>query len=271
MTKMQIRQIFCHLAFFAATLSQPAHAALTTVFSDNFDNGVPSQISGTYTLSSTEGYSGKGNPGNTFSGNYLRNTSGGSYPYWGTPGQPTTLTLTGLPAHDSVSIGFLLAIIDSWDGSYDAQNPGLFFANWDYFNVSIDGTTIFSETFSHRFLPQYVQSYVAPAGGAIVTPASNSLLAGSAYADSAYDMYLESIFQNISHTADTLTISFWANGAGWQGSTDESWAIDNLQVQVNTLPEPEPQPVPTPPTLWCVFAGIAGLVLTQRIRKREFE
>jgi hypothetical protein len=56
---------------------------------------------------------------NVFAGQFISNTTGGNEGGnpTGTPGQPTTLTLTNLPPHDSIDLNFLLAIIDSWDGS----------------------------------------------------------------------------------------------------------------------------------------------------------
>jgi len=49
--------------------------------------------------------------------------------------------------------------------------------------------------------------------------------------DSAYNMYVEPAFANIGHTSGTLVISWFADGAGWQGGNDESWAIDNVQIE----------------------------------------
>jgi len=43
-------------------------------------------------------------------------------------------------------------------------------------------------------------------------------------------MGLDPVFQNIPHTAGTLTIEWFAGGSGWQGGSDESWAIDNVEV-----------------------------------------
>jgi len=50
--------------------------------------------------------------------------------------------------------------------------------------------------------------------------------------DSAYDLGLEPALQAIPHTASTLTIEWFASGDGWQGSYDESWGIDNVEVVV---------------------------------------
>src|SRR5262249_49353682 len=50
--------------------------------------------------------------------------------------------------------------------------------------------------------------------------------------DSAYNVGLDSAFSNIPHTSSSLTVEWFASGAGWQGGSDESWAIDNLEVIV---------------------------------------
>jgi predicted phage tail protein len=43
-------------------------------------------------------------------------------------------------------------------------------------------------------------------------------------------MNKEPRLQRISHSDSSLTITWLANGPGWQGGTDESWAIDNLKL-----------------------------------------
>jgi len=41
-------------------------------------------------------------------------------------------------------------------------------------------------------------------------------------------------FQDIEHSASSLTIDFFASGEGWQGGEDESWAIENVQVLLDS-------------------------------------
>ena len=61
------------------------------------------------------------------------------------------------------------------------------------------------------------------------------------WGDAAYDMGVDPTFDGISHTSSTLIIDWFASGAGWQGGIDESWAIDNVEVILNsTTPIPEP-------------------------------
>ncbi|OLD93521.1 MAG: hypothetical protein AUI36_46790, partial [Cyanobacteria bacterium 13_1_40CM_2_61_4] len=122
-----------------------------TVFATAFDGAVPPQFSGG-TLESVQGYAGIGVNGDTFGGNLYRNATTGN------PAGKTRLTLTGLPAHQTIDLRFLLAIIDSWEGSTTVNGP-------DRFIVTVDGQTRFSETFGS--LPSVPQSYVPTPG---VTP-----------------------------------------------------------------------------------------------------
>jgi hypothetical protein len=173
-----------------------------------------SNWSGYVAYESVQGFTADG-----FDGNFLRNPTN--------PPQKTTLTLTDLPDHDKVDIGFLLAIIDSWDGSDGSPSP-------DVFNVAIDGQTIFSETFA---IASGTGSYVPPANVEIANKQQRGFNGG--WTDSSYNMANEPAFQSINHTASDLTLDIFASGAGWQGGSDESWAIDNFQLCVNAVAPPQ--------------------------------
>lgn len=203
--------------------TKPAKAASVAVFDTNFNSGVPSEFGEITTIEGVQGFADLGTGSNVFGGNLLRNQSGDNYD-GGLPPESTTLTLTGLPPHTSISLGFLLAIIDSWDGSGCPEGP-------DLFNVTVDGFVIFSEAFENGGCG--LQTYVPPEDVALArhidlgfTPAGPN----NYYRDSAYNMGLDPAFNNIPHTADTLTIKWFSSGDKWQGGTDESWAIDNVQV-----------------------------------------
>jgi hypothetical protein len=200
-----------------------ANAASITVFNTDFNSGVPSEFGGITTIEGVQGFVDLGTGQNVFGGNFLRNNSGDNLG-GGSPPVNTTLTLTGLPPHTHISLSFLLAIIDSWDGAACTQGP-------DFFNVSVDGFVIFSKVFENGGCG--LQTYVPPAGVQLArhmdlgfTPAGPD----NFYLDSAYNMGMDPAFNNIPHTANTLTIKWFASGNGWQGGTDESWAIDNVQV-----------------------------------------
>ncbi len=200
------------------------------VYSNDFDVSptVAEGVTASFTvgLDGVQGFGGYGTDSNVFAGNFLRNTTGGSPT--GSPGEKTTLTLTGLEPHASIDLNFLAAIIDSWDGSDLTWGP-------DSFNVEIDGNTVFSETFDNHDVAD--PSYLPPAGVQLTPfPLSNRGFSGRP--DAAYNLGLDPIFDNIPHTADSVTISWYASGSGWQGGNDESWAIENLEVILNGTGDP---------------------------------
>jgi len=209
------------------SITKPSGRAQVVVFSTDFESGAPAQFTGIISLESVQGYAGLGPSSNQFGGLFLRNASLSS---------PTTLTLTGLPPHTNISLSFLLAAIDTWDGTFSAPGAPV----PDYFNVTVDGRSVFSQTLcNYRGGGQ--QTYVPPAG-VLLTPKPYPELGFQIrpgnppdFGDAAFNLGLDPAFQNIPHTASTLTISWFANGAGWQGLTDESWAIDNVSVAASLI------------------------------------
>lgn len=206
------------------------------VYTQSFDGPLGSEWSGVKTTESVFNFDGKGSNGQAFSGNLLRNASVGN-----TAGA-SRLTLTGLAAHTSVSIGFLFAAIDSWDGLGHVTGGVTFLA--DYFNVRLDGVTVFQKSFANA---GGVGNYTAPAGGLIAGAANPGSMGARDYGwggwvDSAYNLHLEPSLQNIAHSSSTLTLEFFASGPGWQGGDDESWGIDNLVIMTGTTPVPAPGP-----------------------------
>jgi VCBS repeat-containing protein len=177
--------------------------------------GVSATLGGPATTVATQGYENLGPAGNRFDGLFLQNSATGN------PAQATTLTFSNLPAHNALDVDFLLGIIDSWDGNNGSSSP-------DRFNLTVDGVSAFSETFD--FQDSFDQSYVAPSGGILAD--RTALGFSGQWADSAYNMAIEPRLSSIPHTASTLTLSFFASGTGWEGGTNESWAIDNLHVKL---------------------------------------
>jgi basic membrane protein A len=219
--------------------ASPVPANGSQAYFNDFDGGltVAPKVTGTFggviDTESVQGYDGIGSPSNMFGGEFLRNTTGGGEPPPREPGTPTTLTLTGLPPHKSIDINFLLAIIDSWDGTEPGEGPeACTNCHPDIFTVTVDGNPIFSEAFGFN--------------GPIFMPSPEVLLVESAPLgfgpnddDAAFDMGLYPAFHNIPHSAKSLTIEWVASGDGWQGGDDESWAIDNVEVVLFKTVAPE--------------------------------
>lgn len=214
-----------------------ASAVPVTVFETNFDGALPAEITpGTATLTGVQGYAGLGPVGNQFGGNFLRSATGNT----------VTLQLNNLPSHDTITLEFLFAAIDSLDGT------GTFPAG-DYFRIVFDGTILFSESFANAALYQ-TQSYVSPPGVELARHADLGFQGpGGYYTDSAYNLGADPRFANFAHTGSSATIDFFIFGEGNQSLDDESWAMDNLRVGVTTV-------VPIPGAAWLFGSGLLGMV-----------
>jgi hypothetical protein len=236
-----------------------ASAATVTVYSNTFEAaptvspGVTAALGGAGGTASSEGYSAYG-----FGSTYLRNATGGN------PAASTTLTLSGLPAHSTLSIGFLLAVIDSWDET-GGCGP-------DVFNVRLDGVSVFAAAFDNvrnGACGPHSQTYgtsnalLFPTAANIDFSGSSTSVAVSGWNDAAYDMSLESLLQGIAHTASTATIEFFASGVGWQAGDDESWAVDNVAITLADAPIGVSEPAGV------ALAGLALAALGAASRRRS--
>ncbi len=195
------------------------------VYSNNFENGLGEVENATH--KNSQKYNGYGF---------------GKYYAWSSndENKAITLSLNNLPAHTSLKINFDLAVIDSWDGG-EYENNGIW--DPDYFNVKVDNSLVFNETFSN--FNKEDQSYK---DDPIVW---KKYLANSSWPDSAYHISL-----TVPHSSNSVTIKWFASGSGWQGGNDESYAIDNLQVSA----------VPLPSTVLFLGVGLLGVIGIKRKR-----
>lgn len=143
-----------------------------------------------------------------------------------------SLTLTGLPSHRQVSVGFNLFIIGSWDGNH----PEAFFGP-DLWSLSVSGgPTLLNTTFNNhtdttggdapwtangQSFPLNYPGRVRSKTGAVE---SNTL--GYEYGGPKDAVYF--IGRTFNHTGSSLTILFSAPNL--QPIDDESWGLDNIFV-----------------------------------------
>lgn len=224
-----------------------AGAQVTTVFSTDFNATLALQVApGTALLEGVQGYAGLGPASAPFSGSFLRSATLNT----------VTLTLTGLPTHTTISLGMLFAAIDSLDGT------GSFPAG-DFFKITLDGNQIFRESFANATASQ-IQSYIPPPGVELARRVDLGFQGpGSFFTDSAYDFSADPQFANIAHAASSAVFGFLIEGEGAQSLDDESWAMDNLRVSVDSVAAP----VPEPETYALMLAGLAAVGWTARCRR----
>jgi tol-pal system protein YbgF len=96
----------------------------------------------------------------------------------------------------------------------------------DFFGVIVDGNSVLLETFRDFDISD--QSCMPLSGVQLVFGAASGF--GNWGVDSAYDMGLDPVFDNIPHRSNTLAMEWFATVGRWQGGRDESWAIDNVEV-----------------------------------------
>jgi len=165
-----------------------------------------------------------------------------------------TLSLAGLEDHSELSVSFELFVIRSWDGNdttvfNDPLGP-------DRWQLSVDGSlTLLDTTFSNgnpagqAYAPDpfssgcsgYAPSQTAGVH-APMTGASECYSLGYTFDDipnQTFDESMDSVYNlafSFAHTGDSLLLDF--SGSGLQGLADESWGIDNVNIEIASVPLP---------------------------------
>ncbi len=199
-------------------------AQATLIYSNDFENGVGSEWS-----SSRIGYD---DDTSHFLGNFGNDT--------------VTLSLEGLPAHDTITVNFDLILWDSWDGENTRWGK-------DYQGLEADNTQVYEYTFSNfsqtnQTNPDLSRQLYGKFGGT------------QHWQDSLYENYNDGF--TFDHTGSSLTLSFY--GRHLQSLGDESWAIDNIRVSSSS-----PAPVPEPATMLLFGTGLTGLAGSRMRRKKR--
>ncbi len=160
-----------------------------------------------------------------------------------------TLTLTGLAAHDMVTVNFDLYIIQSWDGN--GPNGG----GPDDWRLDQNGNNLLLTNFAN-YTNGNTQSYSAatPNGlGFSNAPRSGEFDAGHLgfgtgdFGDATYRFSF-----TFASTASTLALAF--TSLQNQPPGDEGWGLDNVTVSIH------PTAVPEPSSVIMLGMGIVGLV-----------
>ncbi|MCA0244187.1 MAG: PEP-CTERM sorting domain-containing protein [Proteobacteria bacterium] len=230
------------LALAAATAcALPAAAATVTVYSNNFDAPAVTAGGTTAVFSDAGGGLQATDPAyNATYGNVFRNSTTGE----------TTLTLSNLPAHTSLSLGYLLAFLDSWDSINGTVTP-------DLLTFSIDGVVVGNYTYDNA------SGGITQIGGGKLVAAYTQFDVNYYYSDSIADMTGDPAL-TIAHTASSITFGWQVGGNGWQGGDDEAWGMDNLRVTVNTTAG---STVPEPASLALLALAAAGAGIARRRRR----
>ena len=242
-------EMFHKITFFAMSFAFTNADEL--LFSDDFDNndfravGISSIYSGgdQTTAGQTGGTTDSQGFANlpSFDGDFWRVT---------TEDDVFELRIEDITEHSQVSVSFSLAMMDSWDGGSSSYGSDLF-----NFEISDGSTTLFS-------LSEAYASGNPLSQGVVATEANRAQLgfhSGSEvwWHDDAYRME----FNDLAHSSDTLVLRFWASsggtGSGFQGGNDESFAVDNIAINYDAVPEP---------SLPLLLVVASGFLLKRRCR-----
>lgn len=176
----------------------------------------------------------------------------------GNPAELSSLTLSGLAPNSAVRIGSgILGFLESWDSSDGGGGYGP-----DYLDIFINGSLVASLTTNTAL--GTVEDY-AGAVELFEGVQANDLY--GYYSDVLIDLSTASFGTTLADGAGVWTLGIQARGAGWQGSTDEGWGVDNLSFY-GTIAPPRNGAVPEPAS-WMMMIGGLGLAGAAIRRQRR--
>jgi hypothetical protein len=160
--------------------------------------------------------------------------------------QTITLSLSNLPAHNSLTLGVDLFLINTWDGSGE---PGP-----DHFDVRVvDGPSLLHSSFANS--SAIPQAYPGPHRSNDWPGYTGALEVETLgyQPDSVYHLQF-----TFAHVSSSIQLEF--QGSGLQGLTDESWGLDNLILFADG-----PNVVLTSPATGSAFTTPTNIVLNANV------
>jgi len=155
----------------------------------------------------------------------------------------TTLSLSGLPAFNRVTLSFDLYLFGNWDGNNATFGPDSFGlssplpsinGSWTFTNHQVEGQSY----------PQATPTeHIGPLGAS-----------SSTYIYRGFGPTGDGGSWTAHHAGDSFSVTFASNTT----QSDEWWGIDNVLVTVS--------PVPAPPAFALMLAGLAAIGARRRGR-----
>ncbi|MEI7979362.1 MAG: PKD domain-containing protein [Bacteroidota bacterium] len=146
--------------------------------------------------------------------------------------QTATYVQTGLPTHTSVKIEFDLYLNDSWDGNSTDIIGGSLIGK-DIWKMDVDGNSLINTTFSNfsyrtQSYPGNIPAINLSGTDAVSTNLGTICNHGAGAGTSVYH-----ISKTITHSNPSISVVL--EGLGLESVCNESWSIDNFNLQVGSV------------------------------------